>query len=65
MNTPATPPAIPDAVAAVIAATLRSHPTLSPEAVAHLAVHNLTADGWHITAHRPTRHRRDTHGATQ
>ncbi|MFE4328704.1 hypothetical protein ACFRQM_04395 [Streptomyces sp. NPDC056831] len=41
---------IPDAVAAVIAATLRDHPTSEPEAVARAAVAALDREGWHITA---------------
>lgn len=41
---------IPDAVAAVIAAVRTEHPTASPEKLGRLAVAQLRAEGWHITA---------------
>lgn len=41
---------IPDAVAAVIAASIRDHPTSTPEAVARAAVAALHREGWHIVA---------------
>lgn len=41
---------IPDAVAAVIAATIRDHPGSTPEAVARSAVAALDREGWHIVA---------------
>jgi hypothetical protein len=41
---------IPDAVAAVIAATMRDHPGSAPEAVARAAVAALQREGWHIVA---------------
>lgn len=41
---------VPAAVAAVIAATIRAHPTTQPEHVAHAAVAALTRDGWTIAA---------------
>ncbi|WP_371796005.1 hypothetical protein [Streptomyces sp. NBC_01718] len=40
----------PDAVAAVIAAAIRDHPTNTPEAQARFAVAELRAEGWHIVA---------------
>ncbi|MGC5398056.1 hypothetical protein ACPXCP_20270 [Streptomyces sp. DT20] len=41
---------IPDAVAAVLAATIRDHPGSTPEAVARAAVAALDREGWHIAA---------------
>jgi hypothetical protein len=41
---------IPDAVAAIIAAAIREHPTNAPEAQARFAVTDLQAEGWHIVA---------------
>ncbi|MGW4388229.1 hypothetical protein [Streptomyces sp. NPDC004685] len=41
---------IPDAIAAVIAAVHAEHPTASPEKLGRLAVAQLRAEGWHITA---------------
>lgn len=41
---------IPDAVAAVIAATIRDHPGSTPESIARSAVAALDHEGWHIVA---------------
>lgn len=42
--------AVPDAVAAVIAAAIRDHPASTPENAARAAVAALDRAGWHITA---------------
>ncbi|MET9923303.1 MULTISPECIES: hypothetical protein [unclassified Streptomyces] len=41
---------IPDAVAAIIAATIRDHPTNSPEEQGRRAVRELREAGWTIAA---------------
>ncbi|MGC5343674.1 hypothetical protein [Streptomyces sp. DT171] len=41
---------VPDAVAAIIAATIRDHPTTTPEGTAQAAVEALRREGWTIAA---------------